>query len=562
MKAVILFFLFTLISFSVHGQEITLLDNICDGAGKVYDFAIGPNKERFYLLRKARDTIWVNGEEVYLKDTCRNNSATCPSYLVAMNNNGGVSFVESLGFSGGQLIVKDSSVVVFQVFGDDSLFVADTFFVRPQTPIIAGNMVALEFSFDGQLLRAKHWPSDQSCWFSIDEVNYNEGAYSVSGTLRNDTLTFDGQTAPPVTMFNSHTDVFTAFFDSSWNCQWIRAAGGVTASLIHSADMDRDNGIYSTGFSDVGAFICGQDTMFGVGGWGWGSMWLTKLDSSGNCQWLKKVEAGGDGVAVATLSEGGAFIAGSYYSTQATVGDSIIQNPGDNRFYVMRYNLNAEVEFFEQFEDEASPVVHDIATNAEDAVWVCGGFANPWRFGDIAYPYSGNGGFDFDALLLKLDKNGKPEYATSLEGKEFDNAVQIESGTDNSVFVLLNTTSDTLWNNGEILLAETIKRKNVLLEIKETPTTIREKDPNHISLKIFPNPVSAQGELTYELSSNVEIHDGQITLYSMFGQVFYNLQVTSQSGQIDLPFLTKGIYFLQYQDQNRNTSLVSKLVVR
>ena len=536
------------------------MDNIsAKGQGTVYDFAVSPTKERFYLVSSACDSLHFNGTEIVLEEECIEGIYSYPRCLLGVNPNEELSFLKKIGVSGGQVLTTDTSVLLLSYFTTDTLFLTDTFFVKPiGAHPKTTNMAIMEYGFNGELKRIKYWPWVNDCRYDVIKINAQNEDYYIHGSFSFDTLIFDGQSAPMLTWGGTWTDVFTAKINgTTWECEWIRATGGLGADAGLDWDVGNDGATVATGYGESTQLFCDEDTVQTGAGWNTDVVWMGQVTNLGDCAGFANINSFGSGNTAAFFSDNCVVMGGSYYSTEAYFDDTVLVNPNSSNHYISFYNENNSLRYINQFESEVSPNIRDMAITTEDAVWVTGMYSKNWRFNGYDYNVPAE---DYDVFLMKLDKNGQPLYVTSFGGKTWDSGMMIKKGNDNNAYMLMLTLSDTVEINGEEHYSK-YYYGNILVEIKDMATDIKEVDFPKQTLNIYPNPISTNQELHYEISGFEPFQTGQTTLYSIFGLMIATYPVNSEKGVLQLPDLPMGMYLLQFENKGGKGGLVKKIIV-
>ncbi len=74
-------------------------------------------------------------------------------------------------------------------------------------------------------------------------------------------------------------------------------------------------------------------------------------------------------------------------------------------------------------------------------------------------------------------------------------------------------------------------------------------------IRVYPNPVSSQLNISNDNGEPV-----QIVIYNTMGQSFYRQSLTTQTTELDINQLQKGIYFIQFYNKNNQLLQTEKLV--
>lgn len=554
-----------MLSSFVFSQEITVLDNISTKAiGTVYDFDISPTKERFYLVSSpCGDSLHFNGAELFLEDDCTGTLFDYSLYFLGVNPNSALSFLKKMGKkSGGRVITTDTSVLLFSYCATDTLLLTDTFFVKPiGAHQKTTSMAITEYSFDGELKRAKYWPWVNDCRYSISKVIAQNGDYYINGSFSNDTLVFDGQAAPMLTWGEVWTDIFTAKIDgTTWEYEWIRAHGGLGADSGKDWDVGNDGSTVATGHSESTQNFCDGDTVQTGALSNTDVIWLSKITDTGECDGFGDIKSFGIGESVGVFSDLSFMMTGTFYGTNSYFDGVVVENyssPDWNDFIAM-YNENNTLRFIEQFESEVSPSVRDIAITSEDAAWVTGGYLKDWSFNSFSYNAPAE---DMDVFFMKLDKEGNPLYVTSFGGKKWDSGMQVRKGHDNNAYALVLTESDTITINGEEYYNDNFYG-NLLVEIKDVATITEENIPTIIDIKTHPNPIAPTQNLNFEINDTTPTFFETIELYSLYGQVISSFNIKENKGSIQLPDLSAGMYFLHFKNGKNQVQHIEKIIVQ
>lgn len=544
--------------FALAAQEVSVLDKLTGSFSYVADFEINTEKKRFYLLNSASDSIWLNDQKIIIEpnnDPFSGGSA----YLLSAQSDGTLNFIRNFGYSRGNIVLSDSSVFLFLTFAKDTLFTTDTFFVKTGTNP-SSNMVAFEYNLDGDLLRAKHWHSPFKCGFYINHADFSDNYFYVTGVYANDTMLLDDK---KIATIYGGTDIFLGQIDSSFSCRWLKRLGGndqVESVLGMTANNNGD--VITTGYSASNWFYCGQDSVENEwAGSNTSNMFISKLDVDGNCEWLRQVKDPYSevGTGIGFLTDGSVVVSGNYYGWNADFGDTILANPAiaENAF-MARYAPNGELSWASQTGGDTSQSFTSLAVSPNDEIWVCGKhYSSQLTIGTFTLPQRGEG----DAFVAKYDKLGHPLYATSFGGEQHDYSYQIETGGDNSIFVELQSISDSVEIGDTYYYLKENSSNVFIIEIKDTLATAAEIKPISEHFNLFPNPVKSGEVINFDIAELGKPGFYQISLYSMYGQLIAQYKVSNVQNNIRLPFIPSGVYLLQTNDEIEKRNQVFKIVV-
>ena len=162
--------------------------------------------------------------------------------------------------------------------------------------------------------------------FTISEANVVENGFILSGHISYGYLELDGQVTPKDTMEPAWLDVFTVKLNQDWECEWLTSYRGGRDDHLSSISIDPDLSTFLIGTTDSEVIYCGEDSLETVAGWNWESIWFSKLNTEGESDWIRQVDAKGGGVGSGVFQDGSIVISGNYYSNEADFGDTILMN--------------------------------------------------------------------------------------------------------------------------------------------------------------------------------------------------------------------------------------------
>ncbi len=143
------------------------------------------------------------------------------------------------------------------------------------------------------------------------------------------TVDFDPGGGDPHTS-NGGSDVFLSKFDSSGNFEWVRTWGGSSTDYGTGVTIDGSGNVYVTGkFSGTVDFDPGGGDPHTTNGWG--DVFLSKFDSSGNFEWAQTWGGSDDDFSygVAADGSGNVYVTGYFRGTVdfAPTGPPCNENP-------------------------------------------------------------------------------------------------------------------------------------------------------------------------------------------------------------------------------------------
>ncbi len=520
------------------GQEVNIADIIIGNFGVIGDMHFGSNLQRYYILQNAEDSVSINNKWIQLKSFPDSLLYFGDSYFTGIDLDGNVDFIQS---GGGKLVLSESSIYSYTVFLSDTFFVADTFFVKGG-PENSTNMVALEFDFEGNYIYGKHWPSPYNCYYNIVDIGAADGRIYLTGIYVRDTLQLDDQKIGAI----NKEDVFVAALDQSLTCKWLTRLGYDDFELPTSIDVNSAHDVLTAGYYASGIFLACEDTLFNPFGFATEDAFISIMDSTGDCKWTEGIHgtASQSVWSAKYLSDASVIVAGQHRGN-ADFGDTVLTGPVQTtNGFIAKYDGDGNLKFAIQLEGNAAQSIIDMVVTPDDNIWVCGYYSsNPLIIGDIELYVRSEG--IRDAYVAKFDKNGNALFAQSFGGKDFDSCLKLETGPGNSVYVIMNTKSDTVDIGDEILVLNTDFTNNIIIRIDDTTTSVKIPKPSIPEIRIYPNPVNARDQIFIDFDqTRVSTLQG-ITLFNLNGQKigFYRPE-ESIPQSLAIPDIATGIYIL------------------
>ena len=238
-------------------------------------------------------------------------------------------------------------------------------------------------------------------------------------------------------------------YDRQGHMVWSKHAGGTGGDFFRSVAITGDGGYIAVGDSDSADAVWGNN--------GDADAIIVKYDSHGNIVWAKNIGGPARDLfkSVATVSDG-YIAAGMSYGSSKYWG-----NNGDFDAIIVKYNLHGDVMW---------------ARNTGGADYDCFDSVMAAAGGYIAVGNSsstnaqwGNKG-DYDAIIVKYNRNGNIVWANNIGGKGFDLLSSIAAASNGYVSTGMSDSTDAPWgNNGQhdaiILKFSETQNNNALLKI-------------------------------------------------------------------------------------------------
>lgn len=342
-------------------------------------------------------------------------------FVAKYNNSGILQWVRSAGGiydDQGYSIAVDASGNAFITghfresvqFGTTSLVSAgnsDIFIVKYDT-----NGVVLWAEAEGGIY------GDQAVGLTVDQL----GNCYVTGTYYKDAV-FSSVTLPSY----SNISFFIAKYNAAGTLQWIQSAGSSLGVEGVAIAVDTTGNVYVTGnFASTVYF--GATPVFSKGAY---DIFITKLDSAGNFQWVKSL--GGESYDYAddivVDKNGNFFVIGTFIGTASFEGWSKT-SVGYFDMFVIKFTNYANLQWIQTAGGSSDDHGKSIAVDNEGSAYITGYYSMITTFNHIAK--IANGGYDL--FISKYDKNGTLQWVLTPKGDSIDFGFGIALNAAGNIF--------------------------------------------------------------------------------------------------------------------------------
>lgn len=525
---------------SAFAQNISVVDKFTGGFSTVSDVEMNKSGSRFYLLESVVDSVWLNDNLII--DGPFTDPLYGSTYLISVNSNGNIDFIENFRFNFGDLVCSDSSLFVFLSFNNDTLFVSDTFFINSAS-FPGHNLLALEYNYSGELINFKHWKLEKQNAFQIKKAIYNNGQIFLSGEFYKDTFYLDNHFIIPD---YGNADIFIAKMTKSFEVTWLKEFGHKGHDYINDIYCGSNGNIIFTGDFGSSYIFCSEDTLINEFALlNTVDMFIGQLSSDGQCDWMRQIKdkSSVSGIGSVVLSDGRVVVAGNYYGIRADFGDTMLINPTEStNGFVANYSSDGEFSSAWQFNGEKLIENRGLSITNSDVIWSSGYFeSDSLDIGGTVFSSNGN----VDALLIQYKDINQPGNAFVYGGSGTDYFNKIERCINGSLLAVLMSNSDTI-------NIENISYKNpsgyintYILKIEQKTSSTEYKNYSRPQLEIYPNPILSDRVVKYSFISESPI-DGRFFLYSIDGKLINTWDVLEAHGELSTSNLIAGLYLIKF----------------
>ncbi|MEZ5013978.1 MAG: T9SS type A sorting domain-containing protein [Chitinophagales bacterium] len=342
-------------------------------------------------------------------------------------------------------------------------------------------------------------------------------------------------------------DIYLVRTDGLGNVLWSKTYGGSAGDYAYSIEETIDGGFIMTG----------EDQSFSIEG----NVCLIKTDITGNVEW-SKVYGGSNGdwgTSVMQALDGGYIIAG---------GTSSFSAYPKSDYYIIKTDQIGNLIWSGMYGgsnyDNATSICQTIdggylisgnTVLEEDGVYHCS-IIKIDAFGNLLFSNTfGRIGYDYgDYYLQRTYDGGYIVVGTTVNYPESDRAIYLvktdalaNTGCDDNAVVHHMDIPDTQVNTPmtEVNQVESIVSSAELLvksTTSNTSTVCYNENDTHYSLFVYPNPCIDQ-----VLISGTGA-DGVLSIYTITGQLVYELPTNSFETILNTASLTPGVYLIRYNN--------------
>lgn len=321
--------------------------------------------------------------------------------------------------SWGSVIASDSNGNVYQVISYDGTVTIGSFTVNASTPSTSAYAIV---KFDS--MGIAQWVANteiSSSNLDIQAITVdNSGNVLISGS-------FQGTVSIASTTLTSAgaSDGFVAKISNSGAWIWAKRIGGTSNDWAPGVDTDSTGNIYiSGGFQS--SMTVGSTTLTSAGS---NDLFIAKLDSSGNFQWVNKVGGIGDDNPgwlsnLAVDTSGNSYVSGQM-SSSFTINGNTFTSTGGRDAFVAKFDSSGTFVWGANGGSTSSENVYGIALDTSNNVFITGNMGGNATFGSNSLTTNGSR----DGFLAKLSNAGAWMWAVNIgsNGGEDSYSVGIDS---------------------------------------------------------------------------------------------------------------------------------------
>jgi len=318
------------------------------------------------------------------------------------------------------------------------------------------DIVIVKLDSSGEFVWAKSMPGTGNN-FGVSIMTDLSGEVYLSGEFRG-TADFDPGDNTFFMTSAGEDDAFVAKLDADGNFLWAKRMGSTLLDTSTGLRLDESGNVYILGFfSGTVDFNPGPGTFNLVSAGGW-DVFISKLDSSGNFIWAKRLGGTGNdaGYAMALDAAGNVYTTGSFRQTadfDPGAGVFNLTSPGNAEIFVSKLNSSGEFVWAKRLGGTGNNMGYGIETDGLGDVYITGQFSQTADFdpGDEVYNFTSAGSWDI--FVTKLDASGDFVWAVRRGGGAWDRGNSLAIDASRNVYIAGEFQANVQFNpEGESML--------------------------------------------------------------------------------------------------------------
>ncbi|MDP4266362.1 MAG: SBBP repeat-containing protein [Bacteroidota bacterium] len=362
-----------------------------------------------------------------------------------------LSWAKRVGGNGddiGRAIVSDTSGNSYVAISfEGNITDGITFTSRGGTDILV-----LKYNSKGEIIWSKQCGGDGTDMPKAIALD-KEGNIYVTGYFSNN-ANFDNINLTK----KAETDIFIAKFSNDGEIKWVKQAGDAGINKTTGICIDSEGNIIVSGtFTNKISFDKNLFKSLGEQ-----DIFIVKYDNKGTLIWAK--QAGGNGnddIQGICLSRKDEIIATGFFTGKIKIGNKELNSVGKNDVFISKYDKTGDVVWLKQFGGTGDDNGKAVAVNDSGFIYVTGSFEKAMTIDKIKMESKGGS----DVFYIKLNSDGKLNWAKSIGGNENDFGKDIKVNTNNDI-ILAITFSDEISpgkNNNESINVASKGKSDVLI---------------------------------------------------------------------------------------------------
>jgi hypothetical protein len=248
------------------------------------------------------------------------------------------------------------------------------------------------------------------------------------------TVDFDPGAATANLTSAGSSDIFVSKLDSSGNYVWAKRMGSTTNDLANGISVDSSGNVYTTGyFQGTADFDPGAATA-NLTSAGSADIFVSKLDSSGNYVWAKRMGTTTNDLAygISVDSSGNVYTTGYFQGTvdfDPGAATANLTSAGSADIFVSKLDSSGNYVWAKRMGGTSTDIAYGISVDSSGNVYTTGYFQGTADFDPGAATANLTSAGSADIFVSKLDSSGNYVWAKRMGGTSSDiaNGISVDS---------------------------------------------------------------------------------------------------------------------------------------
>lgn len=369
------------------------------------------------------------------------------------------------------------------------------------------------------------------------------------------TVDFD----PGATIYNLNyiagNDIFILKLNTNGDFVWVKQQGGNSIDQGLDINLDNSGYIYTTGVFQSTADFDPGPSVYNLTSVGGSDVFISKMDSTGNFLWAKKIGGTSTDLANSISSDefNNIYITGYFFGTSDFDPSNMVYNltaSGLSDIFVLKLDSAGNYLWAKKMGGISYDQALSVTNDSIGHVFTTGYFSGTCDFDTSIDTLSLISMGGSDSFISCLDSLGDLMWVKTYGSIYNDVGYGISSKISGSLYSCggFQGTIDFDFSSANFNLTSIDSVDTYVYKLSDIVIGLNEKYQSQ-TISFFPNP--AQNQLNFDIkpSDNFDIE-----LFNNLGQLLINEKINSVKKTIDIHFLTNGIYFLKIIDSDRKIS--------
>ncbi len=495
--------------------------------------------------------IFYDSVLIFGSDTLLNSAVgTADIYVVKYNFYGGIVWAKRLGGEENDdingIATDNAGNLYLTGYYESPYFAAGHDTLRSP-----GNTFVLKYDASGNEIWARtSVGSSMSTSIAIDI----KGNVCIAGDFWNTFTAFGNDTLREVNYRGYN--IFVVKYNAAGSLLWLKGGNQTLDgdASLYDIKTDATGNFYVSGCLST-QLVFGADTLIPYI-FSEYSLFLIKLDSSGNSQWAKCIGSFGYPPYQSSTIDaaGNVFLIGDFTYYPINIGTDTIQAKQYDIF-IIKYNSNGNLVWAKTAGngDTAEAMVYGSCTDPQGNIYISGYFSKPLLIigGDTLY----NPDTAQVISLLKLDNNGNAQWLKGAGQHGYNIGSSVASDVLGNIY-MTGSFSDTAiyFDSVRFIPGSTNVSGVYLARYGYANESVPGSETNEQTLKIYPNPVSEGNAITATFKQGQYDH---ISIFNSLGQFAAKAEIGINDTKVEIALqsLPGGMYYLKATGKDNNVAL-------